>query len=59
MNAFREWYIKHQDAITWFIIGVCAMAGLSSLAAGDYTNAAINFFIAGLNYALKNHKMKL
>lgn len=59
MTAFREWYIKHQDAITWFIIGVCAMAGLSSLAVGDYTNALINFGIAALNYFLSGYKMKL
>jgi len=59
MSAFREWYIKHQDAITWFVIGVCVMAGLSSLAVGNYTNALVNFFIAGLNYALNSHKLKL
>lgn len=59
MSAFREWYIKHQDAITWFVIGVCVMAGLGSLAAGNYTNALVNFFIAGLNYALNNYKMKM
>lgn len=59
MTAFREWYIKHQDAITWFVIGLCFMAGLSSLAAGNYVNAAINFGIAVLNYFLNAHKMKL
>ena len=59
MSAFRMWYIKHQDAITWFIIGLCVMSGLASLAAGNYVGAAINFAIAAVNYFLSNHKMKL
>jgi hypothetical protein len=59
MSSFREWYIKHQDAITWFIIGVCVMSGLTSLAAGNYSGAAINFVVAAINYYLYGHKMKL
>jgi uncharacterized MnhB-related membrane protein len=59
MSAFRTWYITHQDAITWFIIGICVMAGLSSLVVGNYVNAVINFGIAALNYFLNKHKMKL
>jgi hypothetical protein len=59
MNAFRTWYITHQDAITWVIVGICVMAGLSSLAAGNYISAAFNFAIAAVNYFLNNHKMKL
>jgi uncharacterized MnhB-related membrane protein len=59
MSAFRTWYITHQDAITWFIIGICVMAGLASLVAGNYFNAVINFGIAALNYFLNKHKMKL
>ena len=59
MSAFRTWYITHQTAITWFVIGICVMAGLSSLAVGNYINAAINFAIAAVNYFLNKHKMKL
>lgn len=58
MTAFREWYIKHQDAITWFVIGVCVMAGLGSLAAGNYVNAVINFGIAALNYFINDYKIE-
>jgi hypothetical protein len=35
------------------------MAGLSSLAVGNYVNAAINFAIAGVNFFLSGHKMKM
>lgn len=59
MNAFRTWYITHQTAITWFVIGICVMAGLSSLAVGNYGNAAINFTIAGVNFFLLGHKMNM
>lgn len=59
MSASRTWYITHQTAITWFVIGICVMAGLSSLAVGNYVNAAINFAIAGVNFFLSSHKMKM
>lgn len=55
----REWFIKHQDAITWFVIGVCVMSGITSLAAGNYISAAINLGIAALNYCIRGYKMKL
>jgi len=32
---------------------------LSSLAVGNYVNAAINFAIAAVNYFFNKHKMKL
>ena len=59
MSAFRTWYITHQDAITWFIIGMCFGQGINSLAERNYTSAAINFAIAGLNFFLSSYKMKL
>lgn len=58
MSNFRNWYVRNQDAITWFIIGVCFMSGLSSLAVGNYTGAAINFGIAFLNYILSNTRLQ-
>lgn len=52
MNKFRDWYIRNSVEITWFVIGLCFMAGLNSLARGDHTSAAINFGIAFVNYIL-------
>lgn len=52
MNKFREWYIRNTVEITWFVIGLCVTAGLSSLARHDYTSAAINFGLAFVNYIL-------
>ena len=59
MSKIRQWFVRNQDAITWFIIGICVMAGLSSLAVGNYVSAAFNFAIAAVNYFLNKHKMKL
>jgi hypothetical protein len=59
MSAFRTWYITHQDAITWFIIGLCVGQGIHELAAGNYTSAAFNFAVAGVNYFLSGYKMKM
>ena len=59
MSNFRTWYITHQDAITWFIIGLCFGQGIDSLAAGNYTSAGISFAVGAANYFLSGYKMKL
>jgi hypothetical protein len=53
MNAFKQWYIRNQDAVTWFLIGWLTFAGLDSLAQGNYISAAISFVLAYANYALR------
>jgi len=52
MNKFREWYLHNSTEITWFIIGMCTLTGLASLAKGDYGSAMINLGIAYLNYMM-------
>ena len=51
-DKIKYWYHENQFAITWFIIGWIMMAGLSALAAGNYTTALIDFALAGFNYML-------
>jgi hypothetical protein len=53
MNAFKQWYIRNQDAVTWFLIGWLTFAGLDSLAQGNYIWAAVSFALAYANYALR------
>lgn len=50
MNAFRDWYIRNQDAISWFLIGLLTGQGLDQLLRGHYVSAAVSFGIAYLNY---------
>jgi hypothetical protein len=59
MSKFRLWYITNQDAISWFIIGLCVGQGIESLAAGNYSSAALSFGVAALNYFFVNFKMKV
>jgi hypothetical protein len=57
MNKVREWYITNQDAISWFIIGFLIASGLSALAEGRLSGAAVNFVIAGINYWLIRYRL--
>lgn len=52
MNKFRQWYITNSKEITWFIIGMCTITGIASMAAGNYVSGIINLGIAYLNYVL-------
>ena len=52
LDNFRVWYTTYANEITWFIIGVCTLSGLQSLALEQYTNAIVNFGLAYLNYAM-------
>lgn len=52
LNNFRNWYLNNNTEITWFIIGVCTLSGVESLAREQYTNSIVNFGLAYLNYAL-------
>jgi hypothetical protein len=58
MSEFRNWYVRNQDAITWFIIGFLTMQGLNELAEGDYVWAGISFLIAYANYKIRNFRMQ-
>lgn len=51
-NNFRNWYIRNQDPISWFVIGWLVNSGLDSLVRGQYFWAVISFAIAYANYKL-------
>ena len=50
MNDFRNWYIRNQDAITWFLIGWLAMGCIDSLSRGQYGWAALDVVLIYMNY---------
>ena len=58
MSGFRNWYVRNQDAITWFLIGWLTFAGLDNLLSGQYIWAAINFAIAYANYKIRDFRMQ-
>jgi len=50
MNKIREWYIRNSDEITWFLIGFLISSALVQIGQHNYTDAAIDCLIAGINY---------
>jgi hypothetical protein len=57
MSKFKEWYVTHQDAITWFLIGWIASSGLTELVKGNYIWSAVLFVIAYANYLLRQQRL--
>lgn len=57
MEAFRNWYIKYQDQISWFLIGFLVNSGLTALAEEHYLSALLSFGIAYLNYILTRTRL--
>jgi hypothetical protein len=58
MNSFKNWYVRNQDAITWFIIGWLSLSCINSLAAGNLVWAAISAGLAWLNYKLASVRLR-
>lgn len=50
--GFRDWYIRNQDAITWFLIGWLTFGGFENITKGQYGWAAFDFILAFVNYKL-------
>jgi hypothetical protein len=50
MNKFRAWYLRNQDAITWFLIGWLTLAGIYDFGRGEYVGALVLWSIAIVNY---------
>ncbi len=58
MTQFREWYVRNQDAITWFIIGVLTMSMFDYAARGDWLWTAISAALVFANYKMLPVRMK-
>lgn len=52
MSGFKNWYIRNQDAITWFLIGWLSMGLLDNLITGQYIWAVISAALIWVNYKL-------
>lgn len=58
MGNFRSWYIKHQDSISWFIIGLMAAATFDALAEGKPLWALGYIALGYINYLGTKFKMQ-
>lgn len=50
LENFRQWYLRNQLQITWFLIGWLAFGGAIHFGQGHYTEAIVLWVIALVNY---------
>ena len=58
MNAFRDWYIRNQDAITWFVIGLLTSAFVEHLVKGQYIWALVDAVLIYINYRFSKIRLQ-
>ena len=58
MTQFKNWYVRNQDAITWFIIGWLAFGMLDSIAKQEYIWAVVQAVLIWINYKLSKVRMQ-
>lgn len=56
--SFKDWYVRNQDAITWFIIGWLSFALLMNITTGDWLWAAVDAVLIYGNYKLKDVRLQ-
>lgn len=49
-DNFRRWYLRHYEAITWFLIGFISLDLVLAFGRGDWTAVVIDAVIIALNY---------
>lgn len=50
LENFRQWYLRNQLQITWFLIGWLVLGGIYDFGRGNYTGAILLWVIALVNY---------
>ena len=58
MSGFHNWYVRNQDAITWFIIGWLSLSCVDNLARGNYIWAAVDAAIVFINFKFADIRLR-
>ncbi len=58
MTQFRNWYVRNQDAITWFIIGWLTLGMIDNIVKQEYVWALIQAVLIWVNYKLSKVRMQ-
>lgn len=58
MSKIRNWYVKHQDVITWFVIGMLLVAAVNSAIHGAWIWAVVCAALAVINYRFRKFRMQ-
>lgn len=51
-GKIKQWFLRNQNNILWFLIGWLVTSGIRDLLMGNYIGAFISFAIAYVNYAI-------
>jgi len=57
MNTFKRWYVRNDDAITWFIIGWMVLSCMNNVSNQQYVLALVDAVIVFINYKLRNVRL--
>lgn len=58
MDQFKNWYVRNQDAITWFIIGWLTLGMISNITQQEYVWAVVQAVLIWVNYKLSKVRMQ-
>lgn len=58
MSNFRNWYVRNQDAITWFIVGFLTVNLIHNLANQEWIWAVINSVLIYANVKLNRVRLR-
>lgn len=58
MNKFRDWYVRNQDAITWFIIGWLTLSIIENINRQEYVWAVVQAVLIWVNYKLSKVRLR-
>ena len=58
MEHFKNWYVRNQDAITWFLIGLLTSGMLDQLVKRDYWMALLSAVLIWVNYKMSKVRLQ-
>jgi hypothetical protein len=58
MGQFRNWYVRNQDAITWFLVGWLSLSCIDNLYRENYVWAAVDAIIVYINIKFNDFRMQ-
>ena len=58
MTSFRDWLVRNQYKITWFLMGWLSLSCINNLAKGNFGWALFDALMVVINYKLEHVRLK-
>lgn len=58
MDVLRNWYVRNQDAITWFLIGLLTAGFVEHISKQQYTWALVDAVLIYVNYKFSRVRLQ-